>query len=78
MDPESKKLLESTFSLAKENNEMLKEMRRHMRVSRFISIMYWVFIIGSAVGAIYFIQPYLDQFMSIYNGAGNLFSEITE
>ena len=40
-----------------------------MRISRIMSIAYWVLIIGSAVGAYYFIQPYIDQLMGIYGGA---------
>jgi hypothetical protein len=69
MDPESKKLLEDTFVLAQENNKMLHSLVRSMRISRIVSIIYWVLIIGSAVGAYYFIQPYIDQLMSIYGGA---------
>ncbi|OGI58111.1 hypothetical protein A3C60_01145 [Candidatus Nomurabacteria bacterium RIFCSPHIGHO2_02_FULL_37_45] len=69
MDPEFKKLLEETFELAKENNDMLHSMRRSMRLQRIMSILYWVFIIGSAVGAYYLIQPYIDQLTNIYGGA---------
>jgi len=69
MDPESKKLLEDTFVLAKENNKMLHSVMRYMRISRMMSIIYWVLIIGSAVGAYYFIQPYVDQLIGIYGGA---------
>jgi len=69
MDPESKKLLEDTFVLAQENNKMLHSVMRSMRISRIISIVYWVLIIGSALGAYYFIQPYINQLISIYGGA---------
>jgi hypothetical protein len=69
MDPESKKLLEDTFALAKENNKMLHSVLRYIRISRTMTIIYWVIIIGSAVGAYYFIQPYVDQLIGIYGGA---------
>lgn len=72
MDPESKRLLEETFELAKENNEMLQSMKRSMQMARVMSILYWVFIIGSAVGAYYFIQPYVEQVTNIYSGAGDV------
>lgn len=71
MDPESKKLLQDTFNLAQENNELLRSMKRSMRLARVMSILYWVFIIGSAVGAYYLIQPYVDQVMNVYSGAGD-------
>ena len=69
MDPESKKLLEETHELAKENNEMLRSMRRSMRFARFMSILYWVFIIGSAVGAYYLLEPYITQLQGVYGNA---------
>ena len=67
MDPESKKLLEESLALAKDNNKMLHSMRRSMHVARAMSAIYWVFIIGSAIGAYYFIQPYLDQVLDMYD-----------
>lgn len=69
MDPESKKLLEETLALTQENNNMLHSMRRSQRIGNIMSFLYWVLIIGSAVGAYYFIQPYVDQAMNLYNGA---------
>jgi len=78
VDPESKKLLEETFALAQENNRMLQSMRRSMRLSRIMSFLYWAFIIGSAVGAYYFIQPYLEQLMGVYSGAGDMLNNFKQ
>ena len=69
MDPESKKLLEETYSLTAENNRMLHSMKRSMLWSRIMSVLYWILIIGISVGAFYYIQPYLNQAMDIYNSA---------
>ena len=69
MDPESKKLLEDTHALAQENNNILRSMRRSMRVSHIMSLIYWIIILGSAFGAYYFLQPYLTKVMTLYNGA---------
>jgi hypothetical protein len=74
MDEETKKLLEETFALAKENNGILHSLRRSMRMARFMSLLYWVFIIGSALGAYYFLQPYVDQLKSIYSSTSNFFN----
>ncbi|MEX2029020.1 MAG: hypothetical protein WD963_00880 [Candidatus Paceibacterota bacterium] len=68
-DPELKKLLEKNLALTEENNTILHSLRRSMRISRIISIIYWVFIIGSILGLLYFIQPYVDQFKEAYSGA---------
>jgi len=69
MDPESKKLLEETYSLTKENNAMLSSIKRSMLWARVVTVVYWIAIIGVSVGAFYFVQPYIDQLMEIYGGA---------
>lgn len=71
MDPESKKLLEETYSLVEENNKMLHVMKRSMFWARVMSIMYWVLIIGISVGAFYFLQPYVDQLLKTYGSVSN-------
>ena len=73
MNPEEKKLLEDTFAMVQENNKLLHSMRSHMRVQRIMSIVYWVFIIGSAVGVFYLLQPYVDQFIGAYTSASDAF-----
>lgn len=69
MNPEDRELLKKTVLLEEENNDILRKMRRSMRISAFMSWVYWIFIIGSLLGAYYFIQPYLEKFMDLYGGA---------
>jgi hypothetical protein len=69
MDPAEKELLKRAVLLGEENNNMLRAIRRSLRFSRIMSILYWVFIIGSAIGAFYLIQPYVDTISSMYGGA---------
>ena len=69
MSPEERELLNRSVELSEDNNKILHSMRRAQCISSIISFVYWVFIIGSAVGAYYFIQPYIDQIMSVYSGA---------
>jgi len=78
VDPEDKKLLEETYKLVSENNSMLRTVKRSMQISRVMSILYWVFIIGSAVGALYFIKPYLESIYGVYGGAKTDFNSILE
>jgi uncharacterized membrane protein (DUF106 family) len=68
MDPEMKKLLEENLRLSQENNTMLHKMRRSMIISRALTVFYWIIIIGSAFGAYYFIQPYIDQILGVDGG----------
>ena len=72
MSPEERELLEKSVSLAEENNKILHSMRRSQRWGSIARAIYWVFIIGSAVGAFYLLQPYIDQLKSVYSGAGSM------
>ena len=72
MSPEERELLNKAVGLAEENNQMLHSMRRSQRWSSIARAIYWVFIIGSAVGAYYFIQPYIDQMMQLYGSASDV------
>jgi len=81
MDPESsesQELLEETLGLARENNKMLLSMRRSFRIAHVMSFLYWIFIIGSAVGVYYYIQPYLEQLVSLYDGAKSNIDSIND
>ncbi|MEN9582243.1 MAG: hypothetical protein RL641_197 [Candidatus Parcubacteria bacterium] len=69
MSEEERKMLERSLELAEENNKILHSMQRSMRLARVMSILYWVFIIGSAVGAYYLIQPYVEGITGAYGGA---------
>ncbi len=69
MSPEEKELLKRTVALEEENNGILRSIQRSMRLQRFMSMVYWIFIIGSAIGAYYLIQPYVEALTSAYGGA---------
>lgn len=73
MLPEERKLLEKSVSLAEDSNKILHSMRRSMFWGRIVKTIYWVLIIGSVIGAYYFIQPYVDKVIGVYNAAqGNI------
>jgi hypothetical protein len=69
MTPEEHNLLERTLKLAEENNAMLKSIRRSNRLSVIMRVVYWVVILGLSYGAFFFIQPYINSLMGLYNGA---------
>jgi hypothetical protein len=65
MTPEERSLLERTASLAEENNQMLRSIRRSNRISLAMRIVYWVLILLISFGAYYLIQPYVETMMSL-------------
>jgi len=68
MDPETKRLLEESLVITKENNEMLKKLVRNQKIANMYRIFYWSVIILSSVGAYYFIKPYLSSMSNLYSG----------
>ena len=69
MTPEERSLLERTYKLTEENNDILRSIRRSNRWSMAIKAIYWIVIIGLSIGAFYFIQPYIE-FMTSALGIG--------
>ena len=67
MDPESKKLLEETFTLTQENNKMLHKVRSVQKWAIFWSWLKIVVIIGITLGSFYFLQPYINKIIDLYN-----------
>ena len=66
MNPEEKELLKKTLELARENNRMLHSIKRLMLWGRIFRIVYWVLIIGAAIGLYYYIDPYINDVISAY------------
>jgi len=66
------KKLGEILEMVKENNRILRKIRRGAVVGTFLSILYWVIIIGISVGAYYYIKPYLGSFNTIIQSVGNL------
>ena len=71
MTPEEKSLLERTYKLVVENNDLLHRMRRSARWASVIRYTYWIVIIVLSFGAYYFIQPYVNFLTSEFSGGGN-------
>ena len=67
MDPETKKLLEEVLELGRDNNKMLKKVRGVQKREAVWGALKMVLIIGIAFGSFYFLQPYVDQLMSMYS-----------
>ena len=72
MDPETKKLLENTYKLTEENNRMLHKVRGVQKRAAILSAAYWFLIIGAAIGAFYFLQPYIDKSQQFLKGISSV------
>ncbi len=52
--------------VAEENNVLLHSIQRRARMSFMFMILKWVVVVGVAIGAFYYIQPFLEQIAAIY------------
>jgi hypothetical protein len=68
MTPEERELFRQTFDLVKENNVMLRKMRRTQLWGAFTKVLYYGLIVGSFFGAYYLIQPYLQSLVGAVGG----------
>lgn len=68
MTPEERELLNKALRLSEENNRLLRNMRRSARLSSFLRLVYWCFIIIVAFYAyINIIEPIIKPMISGYN-----------
>lgn len=73
MQPEEKEMLKKTLELSQENNKMLHSIKRSILRGRIFQIIYWLIIIGAAIGAYYYVEPYIDTAVGAYgNVKGDL------
>lgn len=64
MDPESKRLLEQTYALAKDNHRLLRAVRRHQILDSFGKWILWLVIIAaSAYSYFAYLKPILNTFV---------------
>jgi hypothetical protein len=73
MEPEEREMLKKTLELSQENNKMLHSIKRDMFWGRVVRVIYWIIIIGAAIGIYYYIEPYLNGAIDAYgNVKGDL------
>ena len=84
MDEEFKVLLRKNLELAKENNRLLKKMRRNAIIGNILRFIWWAIVIGLPI-YLYFsvLQPYLQELATVYKNVqtevgdvANIFSRI--
>ena len=71
MNSEEREILERTLKISEENNKILKNMRRASRLTAVFRIFYWLIIIALGFGAYFFIEPYVNEFKTVYTQFNN-------
>jgi amino acid transporter len=67
MTPEEKRLLEETVELSRENNKILKKMRRGMFIGNIIGSLKWILLIIFTIWSWVLVQPYFESILNMYS-----------
>jgi membrane protein required for beta-lactamase induction len=65
MDFDGQKMNE-LLEITRENNKILRSMRRTQRWSSFFAFMYWMIILGSIFGTYYYFQPAIQKYTKTF------------
>jgi len=76
MDSESKQLLQNMLALAEENNKMLHKIRGVQKRGTLWQVLKLIVIIGIALGSFYYIEPYLNKIIDLYNSVSGMQQQI--
>lgn len=68
MDSESHKI-DEILELTKENNKILRTMRRSQRMTSLFTFVYWAVILGSIFGVYYYFQPTIQKYMKVFQSS---------
>ena len=73
------KLLEENLRLAKENNKILKAMRRDEIMGRIFKLIFFALVIGVPIVLYYyFLQPYITEIRCMYESMQGSVNELQE
>jgi len=67
MTPEEKQMLSEALQLSRENNKILKGMRRGQFIANIIHSIKWIVLIVITIWSWLLIQPYFERTMQIYS-----------
>jgi hypothetical protein len=73
---ELSKKIDHLTDLTEDNSAKLHKLHRDMVLGRIWKIVYWTVIIGAAIGAFYFLQPYLETFIDVYGQVSETRSDL--
>ena len=67
MDEEAKSLLKKNLEYARENNRLLRKMRRSAIIGTILRMIWWAILIGLPIALYYyFLQPFIGESLAVY------------
>lgn len=73
---EFKEKVDELTEMVKENQRMIRNLYRKSQWGTVMGIVKWVLIISISLGALYFLQPFLESTMRTYQTASGILSSM--
>ena len=67
-----KEQLSEVTKLTRQNNKIMRKIQTSMRIGLIFRTLYWMLIIGSMLGAYYYLQPFLENVSGTYEELINI------
>ena len=67
-----KEQLSEVTKLTRQNNKIMRKIQTSMRIGLIFRTLYWMLIIGSMLGAYYYLQPFLENISGTYEELINI------
>ena len=77
MDLDSRKL-DELLELTRDNNKILRGLRRVQRWSSFFTFVYWAVILGSILGTYYYLQPQIQKYINLFQTSAGTLQKIQQ
>jgi len=75
---EIKKLLKRNLEISEESSKIIKKIHGVQKTGRILKISKWVLVIALALGAYYYIQPFMETFWETVGQIKEDFSSLKE
>ena len=69
LEQNDEKKIEELLDLERDNNRMLRSMRRSIVLGNIMTVIYWLIVIGGIGWTYYYFQPYVKQYINLYDTA---------
>lgn len=78
MNQEERDLLADILANTRENNKILTKMQRNARWATTFQVVRWTVVILIALGAYYYVQPYVDRIIATYRNVTGTVSSMND
>ncbi|MBU2633064.1 hypothetical protein KJ751_00970 [Patescibacteria group bacterium] len=75
---EIKKLLKRNLEISEESSNIIKKIHGAQRTGRILKILKWFLVIALALGAYYYVQPFMETFWETVGQIKKDFSSLKE